>query len=92
MKEGRKYGISVIVASQGVSDFHSDIVKNAGTKVLFRTNFPDSRSVAGFIRTRPGFDLAQRLEQLTIGQAYVQTPEMPLGTLVHMFMPDDPRR
>jgi DNA phosphorothioation-dependent restriction protein DptH len=91
MKEGRKFGVCVIVASQGMGDFHPDILGNAGAKVIFRTNYPDSRKIAGFIRTRPGFDFAQRIEQLTVGSAFVQTPEMPLGTLVTMFAPDDER-
>ena len=36
MKEGRKFGMSVIVASQGMGDFHPDVLSNAGTKVIFR--------------------------------------------------------
>jgi DNA phosphorothioation-dependent restriction protein DptH len=84
MKEGRKFGIAVIVASQGINDFHQDILSNAGTKVIFRVNYPDSKKVAGFIRGRAGLDLAERIEQLQVGTAYVQTPEMPYGSLVHM--------
>ena len=47
MKEGRKYGVAVVVASQGVEDFHPDVLGNAGTKVAFRCNYPQSRKVAG---------------------------------------------
>jgi DNA phosphorothioation-dependent restriction protein DptH len=85
MKEGRKFGIAVIVASQGINDFHQDILSNAGTKVIFRVNYPDSKKVAGFIRGHAGLDLAERIEQLQVGSAYVQTPEMPYGSLVHMY-------
>jgi DNA phosphorothioation-dependent restriction protein DptH len=85
MKEGRKFGIAVIVASQGINDFHQDILSNAGTKVIFRVNYPDSKKVAGFIRGRSGLDLAGRIEQLQVGRAYVQTPEMPYGSLVHIY-------
>lgn len=85
MKEGRKFGIAVIVASQGINDFHQDILGNAGTKVIFRVNYPDSKKVAGFIRGRSGQDLASRIEQLKVGTAYVQTPEMPYGSVVHMY-------
>ncbi len=85
MKEGRKFGIAVIVASQGINDFHQDILGNAGTKVIFRVNHPDSKKVAGFIRGRPGQDLATRIEQLKVGSAYVQTPEMAFGSVVHMY-------
>lgn len=75
MKEGRKYGVAVVVASQGVDDFHKDVLGNAGTKVAFRCNFPQSRTVAGFLRGRPGQDMAQALENLSVGQAYVSTPD-----------------
>lgn len=92
MKEGRKFGVSVIVASQGLADFHRDIVGNAGAKVLFRTNYPESRKIAGFIQTRPGYDLARHLEQLAVGHAFVQTPDMPFGAMVTMFAPEDKRR
>lgn len=43
MKEGRKYGLSVVVASQSADDFHKDVLGNAGTKIIFRTNYPASR-------------------------------------------------
>ncbi|WP_249266145.1 ATP-binding protein [Pseudonocardia sp. Ae707_Ps1] len=75
MKEGRKYGVAVVVASQGVADFHKDVLANAGTKVAFRCNFPESRTVAGFMRGRAGQDLAVALENLSVGQAYVSTPD-----------------
>jgi DNA phosphorothioation-dependent restriction protein DptH len=85
MKEGRKFGIAVIVASQGIGDFHQDILGNAGTKVIFRINHPDSKKVAGFIRARSGQDVAARIEQLSVGSAYVQTPDMPFGSIVKMY-------
>ena len=75
MKEGRKYGVAVVVASQGVADFHKDVLGNAGTKVAFRCNFPQSRTVAGFMRGRNGQDMAVALENLLVGQSYISTPE-----------------
>ena len=85
MKEGRKFGISVIVASQGIGDFHQDVLSNAGTKILFRMNYPESRKVAGFIRGRQGQDISERIEQLSVGSAFVQTPEMPYGSVTQMY-------
>lgn len=85
MKEGRKFGIAVIVASQGLADFHPDVLSNAGTKVIFRMNYPESRKVSGFIRTRQGQELSERIEQLSVGSAYVQTPEMTYGSAVKMY-------
>jgi len=85
MKEGRKYGISVVVASQGLSDFKREVVLNAGAKIIFRTNFPDSKTVAGFLRGRDGVDLSQTIENLGVGQAFVSTPDDAKARKVFMF-------
>jgi DNA helicase HerA-like ATPase len=84
MKEGRKFGVGVLVASQGLADFHQDVVGNAGTKIVFRTNFPMSRKVASFFRSDRKVDLAALIEQLDVGEAYVQTPEMDRALRVRM--------
>ena len=84
MKEGRKYGVSVVVASQGMADFHRDVIGNAGTKIVFRTNYPESKPTAGFLRNRDGQDLSQQIEQLTVGVAYVSTPNQPSARRVYM--------
>ncbi len=76
MKEGRKFGVAVIAASQGLSDFHPDVVGNAGTKIAFRTNHPESRKVGGYFQTRHGIDVPAKLQRLTVAEALVQTPEM----------------
>ncbi|MCD2197894.1 DUF87 domain-containing protein [Actinomycetospora endophytica] len=85
MKEGRKYGVAVVVASQGVADFHKDVLGNAGTKVAFRCNFPQSRTVAGFMRGRNGQDMAVALENLSVGQSYISTPERAEARKVFMI-------
>ncbi|MBO0898943.1 ATP-binding protein [Cellulomonas sp. zg-ZUI199] len=84
MKEGRKYGVVVVVASQGAADFHRDVVGNAGTKIAFRTNFPASKQVAGFLRGRSGQDLSMEIEKLAVGQAYVSTPDSPQARRIQM--------
>ncbi|WP_307874931.1 helicase HerA domain-containing protein [Frankia nepalensis] len=88
MKEGRKFGVAVIVASQGVDDFHPDVLANAGTKIVFRTNYPQSRKAAGFLRTRAGKELSEDLEQLPVGNSYVQTPAMANARRTRMLRPD----
>lgn len=85
MKEGRKYGISVVVASQGLSDFKKEVVGNAGLKIVFRTNFPDSKTVAGYLRGRNGVDLSQKIESLGVGQAYISSPDVPEARRVQMY-------
>lgn len=87
MKEGRKYGIAVVVVSQGVDDFHRDVLSNAGTKVAFRCNFPQSKTVAGFLRGRAGQDMSLALEKLDVGQAYVSTPKQSEAVKVFMARP-----
>jgi DNA helicase HerA-like ATPase len=84
MKEGRKYGVSVVVASQSADDFHADVLGNAGTKIVFRTNFPASKAVAGFLRGRSGLDLSQEIEKLDVGVAFVSTPEVARARRVYM--------
>jgi DNA phosphorothioation-dependent restriction protein DptH len=87
MKEGRKFGVVVISASQGISDFHPDVLGNAGTKIIFRTNYPGSRKVAGFLKPRRDDDIADRIEQLPVGNALVQTPEMRHALQIRMYPP-----
>ena len=87
MKEGRKFGVVVISASQGISDFHPDVLGNAGIKIIFRTNYPASRKVAGFLKPRRDEDIADRIEQLPVGNALVQTPEMQYALQLRMYPP-----
>ena len=85
MKEGRKYGVVVVVASQGLSDFHPEVLGNAGMKIIFRTNHPESRSVARYLRGRAGQDLSVEVEKLSVGQAYVATAEVPQARRTAMY-------
>ncbi|MBI1790000.1 MAG: ATP-binding protein [Acidobacteria bacterium] len=87
MKEGRKFGVVVISASQGVNDFHPDVLGNAGTKIVFRTNFPASRKVAGFLKPRREENFVDTIEQLPVGSALVQTPDMHYAVRTQMYPP-----
>lgn len=89
MKEARKFGVAVVVASQGLTDFHPNVVGNAGTKISFRINHPDSRKVAGFFQSGPDDNLVEVLERLSPGKAIIQTSEMPRAARVDMFLPGD---
>ncbi|MCL3862945.1 helicase HerA domain-containing protein [Actinotalea sp. K2] len=84
MKEGRKFGVSVVVASQSVEDFHDDILRNVGAKIIFRTNYPASRKVAGLLRGRGDADLSAEIEKLGVGAAYVSTPDETRARRVYM--------
>jgi hypothetical protein len=41
------------------------------------------------MRGRPGQDLAERIEQLPVGSAYIQTPEMMYSSTVNMYPLED---
>lgn len=85
MKEGRKFGVSVLVASQSAEDFHEDVLRNVGAKIVFRTNYPASKKVAGFLRGRGGADLSAEIERLEVGVAFVSTPDEAQARRVFMF-------
>jgi hypothetical protein len=74
MKEGRKFGIGVVVASQQISDFHPNLLGNVGLKIAFRTNFPESKKVAGMFVDRSGMDIGGLVESLGVGEALVSIP------------------
>ena len=88
MKESRKYGILVIVASQGLQDFHRDVLNNAGSKVMFRMNFPESRTAARYLTTQSR-DTVADIQTLQKFSAYVQTPEMPNALITRMRALED---
>lgn len=84
-KESRKYGISLVVASQSVADFNPATVENLGSRVAFRSNHPESRRVAEYLHFRGrAAEGARLLEELGVGQAYVQTTAMPYADLVRI--------
>ena len=89
MKEGRKYGIAIVAASQGLADFHPDVLGNVGTKISFKINHPDSKKVADFFTGRPGQDLVSLVQGLGVGRALVQSAEMPFAQRVSMLTARD---
>jgi len=84
MKEGRKYGIAVIIATQSLNDIDQDVLSNTGTRILFRSNYPESQKLSRYIRVQ-GIDVRERIEGLGVGQAFVQTPDMPQGMVCQMY-------
>jgi hypothetical protein len=78
LKEGRKYGVSVVVASQSVDDFDKNVLVNCGTKIVFRTNFPESKMVAKVLQGPGGRDLGDEITKLPVGVAFVSTMSGPV--------------
>lgn len=85
MKELRKFGVAVIVSSQNLQDFHQAVLENAGTKIVFRLNHPESKRVAPYVRL-PGEKKTERLiEQLTTGRAIVWPQDSQHAHLIDMY-------
>lgn len=91
MQEARKFGVAMIVASQNINHFHDNVIGTAGTKIVFRTNDPDSKKVSRMIqvsgKTVSGkTDVKQLIENLETGKALVKTPEMNFAKKTKMNM------
>lgn len=84
MKEGRKFGIVVLLVSQSLEDFAPQVIDNAGSKIAFRTNFPASRKVASFLQSKNSVGLADTIEGLRNGFAMVSTPQMNYPEMLKM--------
>ncbi len=84
MKEGRKFGVVVLLVSQSMDDFAPQVIDNAGSKIAFRTNFPASKKVASFLQSKNSTGLADKLENLNTAHAYVSTPDLRNPKMVKM--------
>jgi DNA phosphorothioation-dependent restriction protein DptH len=74
-KEARKFGISVILASQSIGDFHDDVKDNAGLKMVFRMNNPTSAASARFLGGGEIKQITAILENLDVGECLVRLRE-----------------
>jgi len=70
VREGRKYGFGLIVASQNPTDVHKSIFSNAGTMVLFRlTHAPERNYVRSSLSYSDFYE--EESHSLSVGQALV---------------------
>jgi len=70
VREGRKYGFGLIVASQNPTDVHKSIFSNAGTMMLFRlTHQPERHYVRSSLSYSDFYD--EESHSLSVGQALV---------------------
>jgi len=85
VKEGRKYGYSLIVSTQDIIDVAEPILSNAGTGIIHRTEHP--RYLSFFERA---YDLTEielsRIRNLSIGEAMIKlsTDPKPFFTKIEM--------
>ena len=68
VREGRKYGFSLIVASQNPTDVHKSIFSSAGTVMCFRLTLASERE---YVRSSLSYSsyFEEQSHQLTVGQA-----------------------
>ncbi|MCX6023173.1 MAG: DUF87 domain-containing protein, partial [Chloroflexi bacterium] len=88
MKEGRKFGVLVIVASQGLADFHPDVLKNVGTQIAFKATHLEANKIGAFFRGRSAAQYGGMLQGLGMGTAIVQNSEMVRAVVVRMRPPE----
>ena len=70
VREGRKYGFGLIVASQSPTDIHKSIFSNAGTMMLFRLTHASERD---YVRSSLAYSdfYEEESHSLSVGQALV---------------------
>jgi len=85
IKEGRKYGYSLIVSTQDIIDVAEPILSNAGTVIIHRTEHP--RYLNFFQRA---YDLTEteisRIKNLSIGEALIKLSIDPKPFFVEIEM------
>ena len=70
VREGRKYGFGLIVASQNPTDVHKSIYSNAGTSVIFRLTLASEREYVRSSLTYSDF-YERASHSMAVGQALV---------------------
>ena len=68
-KEGRKYGVGVIVSTQDVTDVQNYITNNAGTTLLLKLQGQDRESVTKSMKLDPR--LNDKIDRLGVGEGIV---------------------
>ena len=89
LREGRKFGVGVVLASQQPDDFSSVAFANTATKLVFQVgddNSSVSRQLHRKIRNAHSFsDIYEVVTKLPRGWAYVVTENIGRVTLVESF-------
>src|SRR5207249_5930002 len=88
VKEGRKFGYALFVASQdATADLAESILANAGTTVIFRTQHP---KYLNFFKSAYGLNEQElsRVQNLSVGEALVKLCDDPRPFFVKVEMED----
>jgi DNA helicase HerA-like ATPase len=70
LREGRKFGVGVILSSQRANDFNDDIIANASTRFIFLQELKDDAVFAAdkVLRNR---EIFASLQKLRTGECFV---------------------
>jgi len=87
-KEGRKFGLSLLVSTQRPSEVSSTVLAQCGTWSVFRlSNDADQRSVAAAAESA-GVNVARQLAGLGRGEAIVFGAALPVPTRMNVVRPN----
>ncbi len=71
--ELRKFGVSLILISQNISEMPGGVIRNAGTKIIHRIDSPqDLREIRSLINER---EIVERISRLSTGECIISTPK-----------------
>jgi DNA helicase HerA-like ATPase len=87
-KEGRKFGLSLMISTQRPSEVSSTVLAQCGTWAVFRlSNEADQKSVAAAAETA-GINVARQLPGLGRGEAIVFGAALPVPSRVYVVRPN----
>lgn len=87
-KEGRKFGLSLLISTQRPSEVSPTVLSQCGTWVVFRlNNEADQRAVASAAETA-GVNVSRQLAGLGRGEAIVFGAALPVPTRLAVTRPD----
>ncbi len=89
-KEGRKYGVGLVVISQRPTDLSETILAQCGTFLCMRLSNPDDQGYIRKLMPAGEQDLVDSLSSLGRGEMIVMGEAIPLPTRFQMHIPNPP--
>ncbi len=89
-KEGRKYGVSLVVVSQRPHELSETVLAQCGNYICLRVTNPDDQDYIRQLVPESTRDLTETLSSLGRGEALILGEATPLPTRVQFTPPDPP--
>jgi hypothetical protein len=87
-KEGRKFGLSLMVSTQRPSEVSSTVLAQCGTWAVFRLSNESDQKAVGAAAEAAGVNVTRQLSGLGRGEAIVFGAALPVPTRVSMIRPN----